>query len=201
MTGALVCGSYVTGNPSPRSDIDLHILLKSTIKWRERGNEIVDGFLIEYFSNPPQQVRQYFKEDFADNRNMCATQFATGRIVFDRDGEISRLQREAERWIRKPFKRPDRVQTLAAKYNLWDQLDNFQDSAEHAAPDLRFQYAACVQALIRIYARHRRDSLPSAVKLHRFLTTDELTRKYRDRPFSDPNFGRRVAKAMMRFRG
>ena len=63
VTGVLVCGSFVTGKPAPHSDIDLHIVLSESVLWRERGNKIVDGFLIEYFANPPRQIREYFKED------------------------------------------------------------------------------------------------------------------------------------------
>jgi predicted nucleotidyltransferase len=43
VTGALVCGSFVVGDPSPRSDIDVHILLREDAVWRQRGNQVVDG--------------------------------------------------------------------------------------------------------------------------------------------------------------
>ncbi|WP_231630083.1 nucleotidyltransferase domain-containing protein [Lysinibacillus sp. ZYM-1] len=56
VVGTLVCGSYVTGKPSKRSDIDVHIVLENDVTWRERGNQIIDGFLIEYFANPPGQI-------------------------------------------------------------------------------------------------------------------------------------------------
>ena len=46
--GALVCGSYVTGNPTKHSDIDIHIILDNKCNWRMRGDEYVDGFLMEY---------------------------------------------------------------------------------------------------------------------------------------------------------
>lgn len=60
VVGALVCGSYVTGSPTARSDIDVHIILAEESDWRERGNRYVDGCLIEYFANPPRQIRTYF---------------------------------------------------------------------------------------------------------------------------------------------
>src|SRR5688500_2659177 len=130
VTGALVCGSFVTGFATAHSDVDVHILLRPSTKWRERGNEIVDGVLMEYFANPPGRVRKYFAEDHGNNSHMCATQFATGRVVFDDTGVVAKLQREAKRWINKPFKRPGRVEKLRAKYGLWDQLDTFQDAIE-----------------------------------------------------------------------
>jgi endonuclease/exonuclease/phosphatase family metal-dependent hydrolase len=39
--------------PGPAVGSRCPLLLKPSTKWRERGNDIVDGFLIEYFSNPP----------------------------------------------------------------------------------------------------------------------------------------------------
>lgn len=58
--GAIVCGSFITGLPTERSDIDLHIILSDEVDWRERGNQYVDGFLIEYFVNPPRQNKEIF---------------------------------------------------------------------------------------------------------------------------------------------
>ena len=43
VVGILVCGSFVTGNPSSRSDLDVHIILDEAVDYRERGNKVVDG--------------------------------------------------------------------------------------------------------------------------------------------------------------
>ena len=94
--GFLVCGSYVTGNPTKRSDIDLHIVLDISVDWRERGNKVVDSYLIEYFANSPNQIREYFKEDFEENRMHSQTQFASGRIIKDPEGLVTQLKKEAE---------------------------------------------------------------------------------------------------------
>src|ERR1041384_6420571 len=79
--GALVCGSYVTGAPSPRPEIDVVIVLAPRGRHRERGNRIVDGYLLEYFANPPAQFRAYFRRDHQRNRPHTATMFATGRVL------------------------------------------------------------------------------------------------------------------------
>lgn len=61
-----VCGSYITGNPSTHSDLDVHIILNENVNYRERGNKIVDGLLIEYF-----------KDDYTNVRPMSQTQIPT----------------------------------------------------------------------------------------------------------------------------
>jgi len=87
LLGRWFCGSYVTGNPSEHSDIDLHLLLKSGIDWRERGNKVVDGYLIEYFANPKEQILKYFHEEIASRSCVTAHMFASGEILFDKTGE------------------------------------------------------------------------------------------------------------------
>src|SRR5689334_9932381 len=101
VTGALIAGSYVTGKPNPRSDLDLYIVTKPGTKWRERGNTRVNGFLVEYFVNPPEQIRKYFADNYASHGAMSLTAYTTGRILFDRDGSLAKLRDEAERFLRK----------------------------------------------------------------------------------------------------
>ena len=86
VVGVLVCGSYITGSPSNHSDLDVHVVLDDDVCYRERGNRIIDGLLIEYFANPPHQILKYFDEDFADKSLMSQVQFATGKIVMDEKG-------------------------------------------------------------------------------------------------------------------
>ena len=54
--GAILTGSYATGNYDENSDIDVFIVTKDTTGWRERGNVLIDGYLIEYFINPIKKV-------------------------------------------------------------------------------------------------------------------------------------------------
>ena len=82
--GAILTGSRVTSYFSKYSDIDVYIVLSEKIKWRERGNRIFDGFLIEYFANPPYQIRKYFVEEFKQNKYTTARMFVMGKILFDK---------------------------------------------------------------------------------------------------------------------
>ncbi|AZK47513.1 hypothetical protein [Paenibacillus lentus] len=103
LIGILVCGSYITGSPSKRSDIDVHIILSDNCDWRERGNLYVNGYLIEYFINPPKQIRSYFKEDFKDRSTMSMVQFLSGIIFLDKEGIVHELVEEARSWKDKEY--------------------------------------------------------------------------------------------------
>jgi predicted nucleotidyltransferase len=45
--GILVCGSYITGSPTNHSDLDVHMVLDNSVNFRESGNKVIDGLLIE----------------------------------------------------------------------------------------------------------------------------------------------------------
>ena len=64
-------------------------MLDERVGYRERGNRIIDGLLIEYFANPPKQILKYFDEDIREKSLMCQTQFATGKIIMDKTGDVA----------------------------------------------------------------------------------------------------------------
>ena len=98
VVGALVCGSYVTGNPSRHSDIDVQILLGKNVKWRERGNRIIDGVLIEYFANPLPQNLRYYENDHRERDRINVHMFLTGEVLFDKNGDLKTLIEKAKEW-------------------------------------------------------------------------------------------------------
>lgn len=187
--GALVCGSYVTGDPSKHSDIDVHIILADGTKWRERGNRIVDGFLIEYFANSPAVLPEYFRGDYEDNSAMAPVQFATGRILFDKEGAIADLKREARKWLRKRYTKPKKAWITTTGYGLWDRLDNLQDARERRAPDFAYVYHDTLNAVYSAYAKLIGQPILHPYQQYRVLTDPEIARrKYLLEPFPDRQF-------------
>jgi predicted nucleotidyltransferase len=171
VTAAVACGSFVTGSPSPRSDIDVHLILKDGTRWRERGNKIVRGILIEYFANPPAQIRRYFADDHKDNRCANMTQFVIGRIIFDDHGIGKILQKEARRWLRKRFKpRPDARHEID-KYAIWDHHDNLTDAFEQRAANFEYLYYNWLTLVYDLYARHWRQPVATEKNTLAILTS------------------------------
>ncbi|HYF49799.1 MAG TPA: nucleotidyltransferase domain-containing protein [Planctomycetota bacterium] len=188
VTAAVACGSFVTGNPSPRSDVDVHLVLDPHTKWRERGNHIINGIMIEYFANPPAQIRQYFKNDHAVQRQNDATMFVTGRILFDRRGDARRLKREAQRWLRRPFKTRPPWRRSLDRYAIFDHYDNFVDAAEQRAYDADLIYFNWVRLVYDLYARHLKQPVQTEKSTLRILTEPKAQQKYAARPFPDARF-------------
>jgi len=151
VVGILVCGSFVTGSPSSHSDLDVHIVLDEAVDYRERGNKVVDGLLIEYFANPPRQIRGYFKEDYQTISPMSQTQFATGEIVLDKIGVVAELKDEATRMMALNFDGVESSVNELIKYGIWDMLDDLQDMYENERIDFDLVYYSNLDKLISIY--------------------------------------------------
>lgn len=195
VVGALVCGSYITGSPSPHSDLDVRIVLAPGTAWQERGNRIVEGFLVEYFANPPEAIREFFANDRERHRLVTATMFATGRILFARDRTLERLRTEAARSLRRPFPRLSRREVERTKYLIWDSLDNLTEAHRGRLP-LAHGYHDHVQGVYSDYARFLRQPVLPAFQLHRYLTDRHYRGKYRLAAFPDPRFRRLLLQAL-----
>lgn len=188
--GILVCGSYITGNPSARSDIDIHIVISDECNWRERGNQIIKGFLVEYFINPPKQIRRYFEEDYNDRSTMSMVQFLTGQIILDRLGIIHELKKEAQDWKDKQYKQLSHSLIEIKKYGLWDELDNLLDCYEAGRNDFEFVYFNALHNLYCVYCSiFSIEEIPSYQLYKYFLDTTYL-HKYLKKPFPDQHFSK-----------
>jgi Nucleotidyltransferase domain. len=196
VVGILVCGSYITGGASKRSDIDVHIILHDDCNWRERGNQYVDGFLIEYFVNPPKQIRSYFKEDFRRRSTMSMVQFMTGRIIQDRYGIVKALIEEARIWKEKPYEALAASMVELKKYELWDALDNLLDCYEERRKDFDLVYDHSLLQLYRVYCSILGVEEVPYYQLSQYFTDPQYLKKYMKAPFPDPDFGDLFIQAM-----
>lgn len=185
---AIICWSYVTGNPSIHSDIDLHIILNEKCDWRERWNRVIDGLMIEYFANPPQQHKQYFEDDHKKRRKLNAHMFVTWEVVEDSLWLIEILVGRAETWMIKPFEKTHGLLLEIQQYALRDELDNLKEMCE--ADDIWFHYAyfSLLQSVYTLYSGYYGFPTIQPNKLHRFLVNETDQKKYRIPLFPDSNF-------------
>jgi len=177
VVGILVCGSFVTGNPTLRSDLDVHIILDEAVEYRERGNKIIDGLLIEYFANPPRQIRSYFREDYQAISPHSQTQFVTGEILFDTNGVVAELKQEAIAMMALNFEdiRP-RADELV-KYGIWDMLDDLLDMYENERLDFDFVFYSNLDQLLSIYMQQIKQAYGKKTILGH-ITSDVVRKKY-----------------------
>jgi len=177
VVGILVCGSFVTGNPTAHSDLDVHIILDETVNYRERGNKIIEGLLIEYFANPPCQIRSYFKDDYTNIDLMSQTQFATGEILFDKTGIVAKLKKEAMAMMASKFQDITPANHGLIKYGIWDMMDDLQDLFESDRADFDFVYYSNLNQLIATYMQQIRQPYNKKTILGTIIS-DAVREKY-----------------------
>lgn len=194
--GAVVCGSYITGNPSKHSDVDVHIILDSKKPWRKRGNTIIDGVLIEYFVNPVRQHYEYAEEDYKQRKRVNAHMFCTGKTLFDKTGEVKQLIRDSRKYLVKKYPKQNKIQIELAKYHIWDMCDNLEEVFEANADEFLFVFYNYLFDLFENYAKFMKfDTIP-VNKLKRFLVNEQDKKKYHIDDFPDKEFVKRYVKAI-----
>ncbi len=196
VVGALVCGSFVTGNPSERSDIDLHIILTDEAAYRERGNVIREGTLLEYFANPPKQLRKYFADDYKSGKPMSLVQFSTGEVLFDNSGVLTELKQEAQELLKRKRPTPPGFKIELWKYTIWDLNDNLQDAFESNAEDFSFVYHISLSNLFTIYCDFVGYPNHAFRNILSILRDENKRRKYLLADFPDQGFSSMFVQAI-----
>ncbi len=190
VVGAVLTGSYAAGTETAHSDVDVHILLADSVKWRERGNKRIHGHLIEYFANSAAEHRRYFRDDFRDGEHVDARMFAIGRILFDKTGAVSRLVAAARRQLKKKPGPVSKRWLELSKYGMWDQLENLRDLHRSDSPGFGYLYVRHVASVIRIYARFLRAETGAPDKLYLYFSDTAYRKGQRLPAFPDARFSR-----------
>lgn len=158
--------------------------------WRERGNEIVDGILFEYFANPIRSIRTYFSDDFANGKKAAARMIALGKLVYDKSGVGKSIQEEAKKEFSKNFPKIEDTKIEQYKYHIWELLDGLKDSEESV--DYKFQYNLLLNEILSDYTRFLGLEVIASSKFIKRLNNKEFQEKYQIDYFPDQEFIRLV---------
>ncbi|USG99179.1 nucleotidyltransferase domain-containing protein [Thermococcus argininiproducens] len=195
---ALLTGSYAIGMETNYSDVDVYIILSDSVDWRERGNKVIDGVLIEYFVNPVKQIKHYFRKEFKENSRSTARIVAISRALFDKTGITEELKREALKYMEKPFEKPDAVWVEIAKYSLWDMLDSLKDAKERNDPSFNHLYHLTLNNALHVYSKFLCIEAPPASKVYRLFTDEKFRKAYMFESFPDEKFVTLFLNAMQK---
>ena len=193
---AVLSGSRVTSFASKYSDIDVYIILSDDVEWRERGNKMIDGYLIEYFANPIKQIKSYFKEEFERNSFTTARILSIGKILFDKTGIGKKLKKEAQMLMKKKFKKINKTSMELMKYGLWDNLDNLKDLFDKNSENFDFLYNFHLRQILVTYSKFLRTEIPPYSRLVEFFTNEKFREEYKFAEFPDKKFSRLFVKCL-----
>ena len=92
--GIVVCGSFITGYATEKSDIDINVIKDDTSSELIRGVKTIDGYKFEYFEKP---ISDYYKELKVAPKNQKGALLPIigyGEIIIDRDNIIQELKNQ-----------------------------------------------------------------------------------------------------------
>ena len=188
VVGALVTGSYVLGTNTPQSDIDVHVFLADKTSWKERGNVVIDGYLVEYFALPVSLYHKLFAMDHADNQRTNARMIAVGETIADKTGDVQTLKALSDEYMRKPFKQLSAAQIEDRKYWLWDSMDGLEDLLVSNAPNSDMVYHAHLSLVLNVYTVYLRQEIPHLSKAYKLFSSAEFRTRYHFNAYPDKTF-------------
>lgn len=178
VVGAILCGSYVTGNQNEYSDIDVQLVLKDTCDYSVHGVTESNSYLIEYFINPAYKIKEYMELNYKKNRQMTQNTFAYGKIIYDLDGSVKQLQDLALEYIDKPFKNIASSKLDSNNYHLWDLLDELKVSLKEERLDFNKIYYMLLNDIHDVYAEYLGIQKLPKTKIYKILTDEDYRKKY-----------------------
>lgn len=185
--GALLCGSYCSGNQNKFSDIDVYILIADNQHWRERGNTRINGFLIEYFTNPIYRIREEFQQDLQKGRTTSAGMFAYGKILVDKNGLVQSLKNEALAVLKKPMPKYKPTDLAFDFYVAWNSMDELKSLAREKR-SLSLVYNHLLENLITLYFKGKRIPQLPLTKIEKIFSDPIYAEKYHPQKLPDKKF-------------
>jgi predicted nucleotidyltransferase len=184
----VLTGSYVTGNQDASSDIDIYLVSADSRPYRERGNRIVHGFLMEYFINPAWKIHELMDpEQDSLNRVTCSL-LVNGKVLFDRTRVLPGLKERAREILETPLEALGDSARENYKYHIFAAYTELDRAFRAETPDFGLCYHLLLNRLIDSYADFLQTLLPTRYKLYRFLTESGFAERYGLRPFPDATF-------------
>lgn len=124
--GIVVSGSMKHSVIDKNSDIDIYVILDDRCEYRERGNLWIDGIEIEYFKNPPSQIKVYFDKERKSPHT--AHMLAHGELVYGSSRLIDELITTAKNIIAEKPNELKNFEVELEKYFLDDLFKDFEDA-------------------------------------------------------------------------
>lgn len=176
--GAVLCGSYASGNYNEKSDIDVYLVLKDTVNYQERGNIDSNSYLIEYFMNPVWKIKEYMEKEIKDNKLSTITMFGYGKIIYDVEDKVKELQDLALTYIDKSLNNITSKELDMNNYHLWDYLDELKLALDENRNDFNTIYYELLSDVYNAYSKYLSIPIYPKTKVYKILTDEEFRKKY-----------------------
>ena len=194
--GAILTGSYATGNNNENSDIDIYIVTTDDTKWRERGNKNIDGFLIEYFINPKKKILSYMEKELQDYHMSTTMIFVNAKILYDKDGTINELINIAKNnSMLTNLADIDDFKFKMNCYSVWDGFDELEAKYNNHE-DIDFSYYMFLQRVLDSYFYNKQIPSIPLNKIEIIFKNNDYRKKYNVKKLPDQEFITKIIKCL-----
>lgn len=151
--GIIAYGSYLTGYNHKNSDIDMHIIMDDSDMHLYRGVSQVDGFKIEYFEKPISDIYLSVENDFETNENALLTIIGHGKILFDRNNEMSKLKSYVLRKYSNPLPKLSGDDAKEMAVIIDNRMVKLRSMLEQHKPEFLYNYYLVIEKIRKFYSR------------------------------------------------
>lgn len=160
--GVVVFGSYARGQHRPDSDIDLYVLIK---QGSYRGIEQRQGINFEIVFSSAEESRLFAKKRPDDLLNL----WRDGRILYDKEGGIRQLQKEAHELEKKGKPALDEQTLNHLRFSAEDTLRAVSGFADKDKSSATLTFHKLLHNLIILYFDKNRIFIPAPKQMIPYL--------------------------------
>ena len=194
--GIVLYGSYTTGYQDAQSDIDMHIIMSNNVQDIYRNEEKCNGFKIEYFEKPLHDLYESANNDFLMQENALLAIIGQGVILFDRCGEVKKLQAYVLKKYSVPLPPLDKDDAKEAAVIIYNRIIQLQKIYDRKQIDFHYQYCLLVEKIRKFYSKKCGcPSIPVA-KVLRIYTDEEYRKSVYKAKIPDAKFIELYLKAL-----
>ena len=175
----MLVGSYAVNNNNKYSDIDVYIVFNNNCNYRERGNKLVNGYIIEYFANPIFKIEEYLLNDGRGHGGPMANMIINGKILYGKKRVYNYLKKKAEDAVNKVNEFD-----IMKYYRCWDAYEDYKACKY----DNKMPYYNCLKYLIEAYLYNHDYFILPENKIERFFRDKKYREKYNINKFPDNEF-------------
>ena len=184
----LLFGSHAHALATEGSDIDLSVLASQPAVVPGHGLRRFRGHLVEIFVNTRGFYETTFERFHADNSRIAQSQFASAKVLFDRNGEGAAIQRAAREWLAKPHIRQTPQQAEWPRRVIWLQFHRLAHVVRAGGPSACFALHGFVYDVYAKYAAFLGQPVMPTDRLESYLADGAKRASYLQEPFPDTGF-------------
>ena len=175
--GAILCGSYAYGTYNENSDINVYLISKNSATYTESGCDESNSYIISYHVENFKSVKSSMELGFNVNLFDVINMFAYGKIIYDLDGSVKKLQDIALEYIDKPVNNINRRILDLNNQILWNEMKELKTSLKEKRLDFNKIYYFILDKTYYFYCNYLSIPLLPKEKIYKLLTDNNYREK------------------------